>query len=157
MAWEMKNIRRLLSRYGANWVDLANVSGPSLLSRRMDHPAEFSNTSVHPPCRHRLSQASIRGAGREDDMDLLLEALADQTAKAKRRASKGRPAKLENFGEELLPLSVFQNKNRVLKVKGDCLERTQDIQSDHAVCVPELEVADHNIPPEGAMLFFDCR
>lgn len=45
-------------------------------------------------------------------------------------------------------LSILQNENGVFEVKGYGLERTQDIQPDDAVRVAELEVTDHNVPPE---------
>jgi hypothetical protein len=48
----------------------------------------------------------------------------------------------------LPPLSILQNENRVFEVKGYGLERTQNIQPDHAVRFPELEVTDHNVPSE---------
>jgi len=44
---------------GRNWMDLADVSEPSLPLRRMDHPAEYSNTSDKNPWPRLFGQASL--------------------------------------------------------------------------------------------------
>ncbi len=59
---------------------------------------------------------------------------------------------------DLLDISaVLQNQGRGFEVEGYGFEEAENVFSDEAVCVQELEVSNHRVATKGALLSLQVR